>query len=158
MTLLRLAAAFIATSLSTASAVTAQGDATPTAVSAALERIKADNAWTIEQQISICEIPAPPFKEERRAAEMKKRFEALGLRNVRIDSIEVDFLWRDRRLVVETDGYRYHRGKAGFERDRERDLQLRGLGYEVIRVSEGQLADKPRQVGELLGRVLAEAG
>ncbi len=87
MTLLRLAAAFIATSLSTASAVTAQGDATPTAVSAALERIKADNAWTIEQQISICEIPAPPFKEERRAAEMKKRFEALGLRNVRIDSI-----------------------------------------------------------------------
>jgi acetylornithine deacetylase/succinyl-diaminopimelate desuccinylase-like protein len=37
--------------------------------------------------VSICEIPAPPFKEERRAAEMKRRFEALGLRNVRIDSI-----------------------------------------------------------------------
>ena len=57
------------------------------AVRNALDRIKADNAWTVEQQISICEIPAPPFKEERRAAEMKKRFEALGLRNVRIDSI-----------------------------------------------------------------------
>ena len=35
----------------------------------------------------ICEIPAPPFKEERRAAEMKRRFESLGLANVRIDSI-----------------------------------------------------------------------
>lgn len=56
-------------------------------VRAALDRIKADNAWTLEQQVSICEIPAPPFKEERRAAEMKRRFEALGLRNVRIDSI-----------------------------------------------------------------------
>jgi acetylornithine deacetylase/succinyl-diaminopimelate desuccinylase-like protein len=64
----------------------AQGDGNP-AVRSAMERIRADNAWTIEQQISICEIPAPPFKEERRAAEMKKRFEALGLRNVRIDSI-----------------------------------------------------------------------
>jgi len=57
------------------------------AIRAALDRLRADNAWTIEQQVSICEIPAPPFKEERRAAEMKKRFEALGLRNVRIDSI-----------------------------------------------------------------------
>jgi acetylornithine deacetylase/succinyl-diaminopimelate desuccinylase-like protein len=57
------------------------------AIRTALERIRADNAWTIDQQISICEIPAPPFKEERRAAEMKRRFEALGLQNVRIDSI-----------------------------------------------------------------------
>jgi hypothetical protein len=52
-----------------------------------LDRIRSDNTWTVEQQVSICEIPAPPFKEERRAAEMKRRFEALGLRNVRIDSI-----------------------------------------------------------------------
>ena len=66
----------------------AQGDASGNpAIRAALDRIRADNAWTIEQQVSICEIPAPPFKEERRAAEMKRRFEALGLRNVRIDSI-----------------------------------------------------------------------
>jgi acetylornithine deacetylase/succinyl-diaminopimelate desuccinylase-like protein len=57
------------------------------AIRAAMDRIRTDNAWTIEQQVSICEIPAPPFKEERRAAEMKRRFEALGLRNVRIDSI-----------------------------------------------------------------------
>ena len=66
----------------------AQGDTSPNAaVRAAIDRIRADNAWTVDQQVSICEIPAPPFKEERRAAEMKRRFEALGLRNVRIDSI-----------------------------------------------------------------------
>lgn len=57
------------------------------ALKAALATIQADNAWTLQQQVSICEIPAPPFKEERRAAEMKRRFEALGLTNVRIDSI-----------------------------------------------------------------------
>jgi tripeptide aminopeptidase len=88
MTLLRLTTALAATAVAFASSAGAQGDASPNAaVRAAIDRIKADNAWTIDQQISICEIPAPPFKEERRAAEMKKRFEALGLRNVRIDSI-----------------------------------------------------------------------
>jgi acetylornithine deacetylase/succinyl-diaminopimelate desuccinylase-like protein len=55
-------------------------------VRAALERLRADNAWTLEQQASICEIPAPPFGEERRGAEMRRRFEALGLR-ARIDSV-----------------------------------------------------------------------
>ena len=41
---------------------------------------------TIEEQIALCEIPAPPFKEAARAAEFRRRLEALGLRNVRIDA------------------------------------------------------------------------
>ena len=59
---------------------------TNAAVKRALDRIKADNAWTIEQQVSICEIPAPPFKEAARSAEYKRRFEALGL-TTRADSL-----------------------------------------------------------------------
>ena len=42
---------------------------------------------TIEEQIAICEIEAPPFKEARRAADYVRRMQALGLRNVRIDSV-----------------------------------------------------------------------
>jgi acetylornithine deacetylase/succinyl-diaminopimelate desuccinylase-like protein len=42
--------------------------------------------WTLEQQISICEIPAPPFKEAARAAEFARRLTEIGLRNVRIDA------------------------------------------------------------------------
>lgn len=56
-------------------------------VRAALEIIKADNAWTLQQQIELTQIPAPPFKESARAAEYKKRLETLGLKNVRIDSV-----------------------------------------------------------------------
>ena len=52
----------------------------------ALERVKADNAWTLDQQQSICQIPAPPFKEQARGLEMKRRFEALGYTNVTIDA------------------------------------------------------------------------
>lgn len=51
----------------------------------ALDYLKASEPETIEEQIRICEIPAPPFKEEARAAYFKKRFIELGLQNVRID-------------------------------------------------------------------------
>ena len=60
--------------------------ATNATVRRTLDRIKADNAWTLDQQQSICGIPAPPFKETVRGAEYKRRLEALGL-TVRIDSI-----------------------------------------------------------------------
>jgi len=88
MTLSRSVATLLALAVSVPAALPAQNEpAGNPAIRAALDRIRADNAWTVDQQVSICEIPAPPFKEERRAAEMKRRFEALGLRNVRIDSI-----------------------------------------------------------------------
>jgi acetylornithine deacetylase/succinyl-diaminopimelate desuccinylase-like protein len=56
-------------------------------IRAALEMIKADNAWTMQQQVELTQIPAPPFKESTRAAEFKRRMEALGYTDVRIDSV-----------------------------------------------------------------------
>ena len=53
---------------------------------AVVAMLKADNAWTVEQQKSICEIPAPPFKESVRGAEFKRRLEALGLKP-RVDAV-----------------------------------------------------------------------
>jgi hypothetical protein len=43
-------------------------------VRAALDILKADNAWTLQQQIELTQIPAPPFKESARGAEYKKRW------------------------------------------------------------------------------------
>jgi acetylornithine deacetylase/succinyl-diaminopimelate desuccinylase-like protein len=57
------------------------------AVRRALEYVTRTEPRTIEEQIAICQIEAPPFKEERRAADYRARMEALGLRNVRTDSI-----------------------------------------------------------------------
>lgn len=61
--------------------------ATNAKIRAALDLIKADNAWTIQQQIELTQIPSPPFKESVRGAEFKRRLEALGLKNVSIDSV-----------------------------------------------------------------------
>jgi len=74
--------------------------------------------------------------------------------NVRVGPHLVDFLWRGRMLVVETDGYRYHRGRAAFEDDRTRDLALRALGYEVVRLSYRQVTEQPVAVAEVLGTAL----
>jgi very-short-patch-repair endonuclease len=74
--------------------------------------------------------------------------------NVRVGRHLVDFLWRGRMLVVETDGYRYHRGRAAFEDDRARGLDLRARGFEVIRLAEKQVEAEPRRVAEVVGAAL----
>lgn len=55
-------------------------------VRAALAYAERTEPQTIEEQIALCEIPAPPFKEAARAAEYRRRMEALGLQKVRIDA------------------------------------------------------------------------
>jgi very-short-patch-repair endonuclease len=75
--------------------------------------------------------------------------------NVRIGGLLVDFVWRDRRLIVETDGYRYHRGRVAFEDDRARDLHLRTLGYEVIRLTHDQVVKQSGETAAALKEVIA---
>ena len=56
-------------------------------VVAALERAKVNEPEIIAEQIRVCEIPAPPFAEEKRGLEFKNIFTKLGLQNVRIDAV-----------------------------------------------------------------------
>lgn len=71
-------------------ALAAQGLAVPAehpSISRALEKIKMNNAWTLDQQVQLCEIPSPPFKETARGIEYRKRLVALGYADTKIDSI-----------------------------------------------------------------------
>lgn len=77
--------------------------------------------------------------------------------NVRIGKWTVDFLWRGARLVVETDSYAYHRGRIAFQDDRARDLDLRSLGFDIIRISERQLNEEPATVATAIRRELARS-
>lgn len=75
--------------LSTGATAVAQPVAPPVqhpAVKQALAMLERENAWTIDQQVAVCEIPAPPFKEAERGAYVKARFTALGLEQVRTDA------------------------------------------------------------------------
>jgi hypothetical protein len=77
--------------------------------------------------------------------------------NAPIDGMTVDFLWREQRLVVETDSYATHGGTIAFEDDRERDLRLRRLGYSVHHFSERQLELEPEAVVEDVASALRAA-
>ena len=55
------------------------------AVRAALESIRASEPQTLEDQVRICEVEAPPFKETKRAQLYAQMFRDIGLQNVRID-------------------------------------------------------------------------
>ncbi len=57
------------------------------AVKAAVERVRRDEAQVIDDQVRLCEIPAPPFKETARAEAYRQAFQAAGLKNVRIDRV-----------------------------------------------------------------------
>ena len=56
-------------------------------VKAALAAVTRNEPQIIEEQVRLCEIPAPPFKEMDRGAAYKQAFEALGLKNVRTDAV-----------------------------------------------------------------------
>ena len=83
----------IAIAVLSTTSVTAQMDADvgarllrEPAVRGALDIARATETATIDEQVRLCEIPAPPFKEAARAAAYADAFRAAGLRNVRIDS------------------------------------------------------------------------
>jgi very-short-patch-repair endonuclease len=68
------------------------------------------------------------------------------LTQVRISGFRVDFFWPDLRLVVETDGLRYHRTPAQQARDRQRDQVLVAAGMTVLRFTHAQVRHDPAHV------------
>ena len=61
--------------------------------------------------------------------------------NVVIEGMRVDMLWREQRVVVETDGWAFHNTRQAFEADRTRDAHLTAAGYRVLRFTHRQVLD-----------------
>jgi very-short-patch-repair endonuclease len=72
--------------------------------------------------------------------------------NVVVEGVEVDFPWPRRRLIVEVDGYAYHRSPTAFETDRERDVHLTLAGWTVLRFTWTQVTTRPAWVAYALTR------
>lgn len=106
-----------------------------------------------------------PLEADRTRSELEARFLGICRRhrlqaprvNARVGPFLVDFLWPEQRLVVELDGYRFHRGRTAFEADRARDLELKLAGYEVVRLTWRRLEDDPVRVVTTLRELLRAA-
>lgn len=63
----------------------------------------------------------------------------MPLTQQQLNGFRVDFLWPDLRLVVETDGLRYHRTPAQQARDRLRDQSHLAAGFTPLRFTHAQI-------------------
>jgi very-short-patch-repair endonuclease len=70
-----------------------------------------------------------------------------------LNGFRADFLWPDLRLVVETDGLRYHRTPAQQARDRRRDQDHLAAGYTPLRFTHAQVRYEPEHVRSILRKV-----
>ncbi len=75
-----------------------------------------------------------------------------------VSGFKVDFFWPDLRLVVETDGLRYHRTPAQQGRDRVRDQAHAAAGLTSLRFTHEQVKFEPAHVRETLATVAARLG
>ena len=62
--------------------------------------------------------------------------------------IEVDFLWPERRFVLEADSRDFHGTAVAFERDRWRDRELMRAGYSTLRVTHHQAENETEAVAD----------
>ena len=67
-----------------------------------------------------------------------------------VNGFRVDFFWPELRLVVETDGLRYHRTAARQARDLLRDQVHHAAGFTPLRFTHAQVAFEPEHVRRTL--------
>lgn len=70
-------------------------------------------------------------------------------------AVKPDFLWRDQRLAIETDGHSVHSTRQSFESDRLRDQRLALAGYLVLRFTWRQVEREPARVASTVRALLA---
>ena len=96
-------------------------------------------------------------------SELERRFLRLALRaglplpltQEHLNGFRVDFYWPELRLVVETDGLRYHRTPGQQARDRLRDQAHTAAGITPLRFTHAQVRHDSERVRRTLAAVAA---
>lgn len=79
----------------------------------------------------------------------------VSLLNQYVEGILVDAYWPEHRLIVEVDGWSYHKTKRAFETDRRRDIRLQIAGYRVVRFTRDRIIHHPHEVTRDLTALLS---
>ena len=69
-----------------------------------------------------------------------------------------DFLWPERRLIVEADSWRWHGGRRANESDKDRDQLLAIAGYLVVHFTRDQIKHARAETGRRLVALTADSG
>ncbi len=63
--------------------------------------------------------------------------------NVKVCGHEVDILFPDQRVIVELDGYEFHRDRRPFESDRDKDADHLAAGFRTVRLTWERMTERP---------------
>lgn len=75
--------------------------------------------------------------------------------NAQAEGFEVDFVWREQRLILETDSRAFHSHHRDVERDLTRDRLLENAGWRVRRASFNQVTYEAPALAERIKAWLA---
>jgi very-short-patch-repair endonuclease len=75
-----------------------------------------------------------------------------------VNGYRVDFYWPDLGLIVEADGWRYHRTPGEQATDHRRDQAHTTAGMTTLRFAEKQIRYEPDEVKRTLTTVADQAG
>jgi Transcriptional regulator, AbiEi antitoxin/Protein of unknown function (DUF559) len=67
----------------------------------------------------------------------------------------LDALFPAEKVIVELDGWEFHKGKIAFEDDRERDAEMLAHGHVTVRMTWERIHGRPRREANRLGAILA---
>jgi hypothetical protein len=74
--------------------------------------------------------------------------------NVYVNGREVDAYFPDHNVIVECDGWEYHKDPEAFEADRERDTANLDHGLSTVRITKKRLTNTPDDEAARLRRIL----
>jgi very-short-patch-repair endonuclease len=70
------------------------------------------------------------------------------------ETFEIDFLWRQQRVAVETDGGKFHDNPTAGSRDSHRNRVMARAGYSIPRLGWEDLRDRPEATMAEIARLL----
>ncbi len=76
--------------------------------------------------------------------------------NVYVEGELVDVVWPEHRLVVQIDGFKWHRGRRAFGTDRALDRKLVRAHWTVVRFTDDQVEQDPAGVAAELSELLSD--
>ncbi len=101
-------------------------------------------------RLALEEFREPVFTRSRLERRLRVLVREFGLpmhsTNYFVAGYEVDAYWPELRFGVELDTFEYHGDARAFEKDRERQEDLKLAGIEIVRITGRRLAREPRVV------------
>lgn len=94
--------------------------------------------------------PDPAFTRSKFERRFRQAVAAAGLpspsMNFNVAGFELDAYWPELCFAVELDLFETHGSRAAFERDRRREVELKLIGIEMIRITAPRLKREPKVV------------